>query len=485
MHAGLRAWLAGLGLAATGCAAGAVPHAPATMPGPAPAATAGPAPVISAAPAPTRDEPPSTAASTRSAGPSDALLAAPPAATVAPPAAPEPAAVPPPASVPSLPSPPAGDAPAPATPAAPADLALERGRTALARGGAGAALPALREAVRLVPERLDARLSLAAALQASGDLEGAIDETRAIVRRDPDMGVARVQLGTALMARQDWPGARAELEEALRRQPDLVAAHLGLALVRYTQGDLTGAIASYRRVLDLEPAHADARYHLALALKLARREAEAARELGVAAEAGLPRAQYFLGAAYATAAGVPRDLVRAVAWWLRAAEGGVPQAEGALGQLRQAALGRTRHAPAERQAIQQAFRDYRDGIWSEFPELSRDGEDSVGAALLKAGRAEEALPVLLREAAALGEAAQRALEAVYERGVDGRVAPHDGRALAWIRAAAAEGQPGARVALARIYAGGLGVPRDVGRAVALLRATPHEEAQRLLRELAP
>jgi TPR repeat protein len=382
-----------------------------------------------------------------------------------------------------LPSPVASPPPAP-VPVVEPPSPLERGRALLARGEAGSALPVLREALRLEPDRLEARASLAQALYAVGDLDAALEEGRAVLRRDPDMAGARLPVAGALMARHDWAGARAELDEAVRRRPDLLQAHLSLGLVRYTQGDLEGAIASYRRVLELEPGHTDARLSLALALKLARREGEAARELTAAAEAGLPRAQYFLGSAYAQGGGVRRDLVRAIGWWMRAGDGGVAQAEEALAQLRQVALGRTRHALAERQAVEQAFRDYRAGLWSEFPELARGAaEDGVGVALLRRGRAVDALPVLIREAAALGEPAQRQLELLYERGVAGQLSPHDGRVLVWMRAAAAEGQPGPRLALARIYAQGLGVPRDVGRAATLLRSTPGEEAQRLLREL--
>ena len=51
------------------------------------------------------------------------------------------------------------------------------------------------------------------------------------------------------------------------------------------------------------------------------------------------------------------------------------------------------------------------------------------------------------------------------------------------RTAADEGQTRPRIALARFYAAGLGVPKDMARAIALLKATPHEEAQRLLQEL--
>ena len=93
--------------------------------------------------------------------------------------------------------------------------------------------------------------------------------------------------------------------------------------------------------------------------------------------------------------------------------------------------------------------------------------------------------VLLREAASLDDAAQEQLEVLYEHGLSGALTPYDPRILSWFQTAAAEGLTRARIALARVYGRGLGVPKDVPRAVALLRATPHEDARRLLQELAP
>src|SRR5947207_3049367 len=104
------------------------------------------------------------------------------------------------------------------------------------------------------------------------------------------------------------------------------AARYSLGVVRYAQGDVAGAIDAYRRVLAAEPQQLDARYSLALVLKLAQRDAEATPEFVAAAEAGHARAQYFAGTAYASGLGVARALAAAVAWWFRASEQGVSQA---------------------------------------------------------------------------------------------------------------------------------------------------------------
>jgi TPR repeat protein len=387
--------------------------------------------------------------------------------------------------------------PAPSTtgapaPSAPAAIAAERAQAALARGqgliGRGemaAAAEALREALALQPDLTVARAALGLALYAAGDVEGAVDELRAALRQDPAAAAPRSTLAAALIARQDWPAARAELDELIRRHPDGAQGYYSLGLVRYAQRDLGGAIEAYRRTLFLAPDHHDARYNLALVLKLAQRESEATPEFIAAAEAGVARAQYFAGTAYAAGLGVERNLPRAIAWWMRAAEQGVAPAEEALASLRQTALGRSRRSAAARQEAEQAFRDYRTALWSELDGVSREGDETAGAALLRLGRAADAVVVLIREAAALDEAAQQQLETLYEHGVPGALPAFDARILAWFQAAAADGLTRPRIALARVYGRGLGVPKDVPRAVALLRATPHEDARRLLQELTP
>jgi TPR repeat protein len=338
--------------------------------------------------------------------------------------------LPPTVAIPLAPPPPAAD---------PARI-LDLGRALLARGEMVAATVALREALRLKPGLAEARASLGLALYAMGDLDAAVEELRGLLRVRPDLAEARLTLAAALVARQDWPAARAELETALAASSDLLQAQYTLGVVRYAQGDLAGAIEAYRHVLAREPKAVDARYNLALILKLAHRAAEATPEFLAAAEAGLPRAQYFAGAAYATGVGVPRDLVAAIAWWTRAAEQGVAQAEEGLAQLRQSASGRARRSPADRQAVEQAFGEYRARLWNDYPDLARQGDEPLGAALLRQGRGREAVPVLIREAAALSEPAQRMLETLYDQGVEGQLPAHDARILAYLKSAAAEGR---------------------------------------------
>jgi Flp pilus assembly protein TadD len=368
-------------------------------------------------------------------------------ATSRPVAGPGTAASTPPITPPSTAAPPGPvAAPSPvavSSPPPPVDAAeakLEQARALLGRGDTTAAISVLREVLRLAPDSTQARAALGRALYALGDVDGAVEELRALLRAQPELSEPRLTLAATLVARQEWPAARVELDEALRRQPDLVQAYYTLGIVRYAQGDLPGAIDAYRRLLASEPGAHDARYNLALVLKLARRDAEAAPEFLAAAQAGLPRAEYFTGAAYAAGAGVERDLVAAITWWSRAARHGVAPADEALAQLRQAALGKSRRPPAERAAIELAFTEYRARIAQEYPDVPREGDEPVGAALLRQGRGNEAVGVLIREAAALSEPALRLLESIAEPGVEGQVPARDARIAAYLTTAAAEGR---------------------------------------------
>jgi TPR repeat protein len=386
------------------------------------------------------------------------------------------------ATAPPPATPPTGAAP----PAAPerGAVALAHGQAFLARGEMARAAIAFREALALQPELTAARTSLGLALYAVGDVEGAVEELRAAIARDPEAVAARSLLAAVRLSRHEGTTARSELEDVTRRHPDRADAFYSLGLARYADRDLAGAAEAYRAVVALQPNHHDARYNLALVLKLAGRETEATPAFLAAAEAGLGRAQYFAGVAHAEGLGVASSLPTAIAWWMRASERGVAPAEEALASLRQLALGRTRRPAAERRAAEQAFRDYRAGLWSEVRDVAREGDESAGLALVRQRRP-EAVVVLIREAAALDEAAQQQLEIIYEQGLSGALPPYDSRILAWFQTAATEGLTRPRIALAKVYGRGLGVPRDVPRAVALLRATPHEDARRLLQELVP
>lgn len=387
------------------------------------------------------------------------------------------------------PAPPASSEPEPLEPVGsdaephPAETHYVLGVARLNAGDLIGATEELREALRVQPDLVEARMSLGTALYQIGDLDGASEAYHAALRTQPDFVQAHVNLATIHIVKREWAPARNELQVALQLQPDLVRAHYALGVVRYGLGDRRGAIEAYREALQLKPDYADAHYNLGLLLKLANQEGEAAQEFYAAALAGMPKAQYFLGSAHASGRGVERDLIVAVQWWFRAAEQHEPQAMEALSQLRQSIFTKNKRPSGERDAIIQAFAEFRNELWKEYPEFDRQASDCVGAALIQQDRLREALPVLLQEGMALSEPAQAVLETLYERGLEGKLAPYDERIRTFFKMTAEEGVPRARLVMARVYARGLGVQQDVKKAKALLKGDSSDEAKALLREM--
>ena len=365
-----------------------------------------------------------------------------------------------------------------------AHLHYSQGVGLLSSGDLLGARTELREALRLQPDLVQARFSLGTALYLSGDVDSAIEAYRTVIRQQPDLAHAHLHLGTALMVTHAWSEAQSVLKTAVSLQPDSVPAHYNLGIVRERLGDRSGAIESYREALRLRPDHAEAQYHLGLALKHNKQDTEATKEFLAAAQAGVPQAQYYAGVAYASGAGADRNLATAIAWWFLAADQEVPEAQEALVQLRKMTLTTDKRSAGEARVVQDAFSAFRRSLWQQVSDLKgRAADESVGVALLRAGRTREAVPALLHEAAALSDEAQAQLETLYVNGVDGQLPPHNGRILEYFKSAAGEGLPYPRVILARIYARGLGVPQDTGKALGLLKGNPREDALALAKEL--
>jgi FOG: TPR repeat, SEL1 subfamily len=277
----------------------------------------------------------------------------------------------------------------------------------------------------------------------------------------------------------------AELQEAVRLDPTLVQAHYSMGTIHYTRGNVQSAIKAYQEALRLKPDFAEAHCRLGLVLKVAGREKEAAQELETAALAGLAKAQYFLGNAYRSGQGVEKSQVMAITWWARAFEQGLPEAAQALTQLRRLAVVKGNVQTKQSKAAAEAFKDYCDQLWLDFPDLDRDqATETVGTTLLKQGRTAEALPVLLREAYALNDVSHAALVQLYEQGLDGQLPPHGQWIMSYLESTAADGAIHSRTALARIYAKGLGLAPDLAKAKGYLKGLPRDDVKRILDEAA-
>ena len=352
------------------------------------------------------------------------------------------------------------------------------------RADAVMVLGELRSAVRVSPGSADDRLRLAQGLYRIGDLDAALDECRVALKLKSHNAKAYLQLGVTLMAKQDGHAAAIALMEAILLDPELTHAHYSLGSVQYSLGNLTAAIQSYRRALDLQPNFPDARYRLALILKLTNRHKEAAQFMEEAAIGGVPQAQYFMGNAYRNGQGVEKNLALAIRWWTNAVEFGQQRAAESLSQLRRQALSPDQ-SDRRRKDASEAFRQYRDELWTDYPDTERiDQTESLGIALLKDGQASNGVTALFAEAFALGETAHDELARLYETGLDTSLAQFDRRILACFGTTAADGFIPSKKALARIYGKGLGVTPDMQKAKAMLKGLSKQEIKSVLDEIA-
>jgi TPR repeat protein len=372
----------------------------------------------------------------------------------------------PPASEEATPSEPPGVSEA----AAPPDRLAEIGR--------------LRDLLHSEVDATEPRLQLAGLLYQIGDSDAAIDEYRTLLRFHPDTASGHLGLGIALMAKQDWRTALGELQEAAKLDPNLVQAHFSMGTIHYTRGSPLAAAKAYREALRLKPDFAEAHYRLGLVLKMARQDKEAVQEFEAAALSGIAKAQHFLGNAYKSGQGVTKSQVMAITWWSRAFEQGLPEAAQALAQLRRLAAARQATPTKQAKAAAEAFQEFCNQLWLDFPDLEREHpDDTVGVMLLKHGRTDEALPVLLREAYALNERSHAELVNLYEHGLDGQLPKHGAWILMYLESTAADGARPSRAALARIYGLGLGVNQDMTKAKTYLKGLPKDEAKALLDDI--
>jgi len=344
-------------------------------------------------------------------------------------------------------------------------------------------LSELRGRVRTFPASAEDRLKLAQGLYRVGDLDAALDECRVALKLQPNNARALLQLGIILMAKQDGRAAATALMEAILLDPELTHAHYSLGNVQYSLGNIKAAIQSYRRAIELQPHFPDARYRLALLLKLTNRDQEAAQFMEEAAIGGVPQAQFFSGNAYRSGQGVAKNLGRAIFWWAKAVEFGHQPAAETLAKLRRQALSADQTDRRRNDALE-GFRTYRALLREEFPDYNRpDEQETLGATLLKNNRPDDAVTALLQESYALSDVALNELATLYEAGWQQHLAPFDKKMLVCIETTAAEGFAPAKKALARIYGIGLGMAPDRAKAKAALKGLPRQEAKALMDEL--
>ncbi len=174
-----------------------------------------------------------------------------------------------------------------------------------------------------------------------------------------------------------------------------------------------------------------------------------------AAGNGDARSMFSLGSLYMRGTGVPQDTAKAYAWFLRAAEEGLPQAQYNVAFMLEQGNGVERDPGA-------AIEWYRKAAEASLPQAQ-----AAYASRLWDGRGTEANPELaarfFKDAARQGHPeAQNSYATMLENGIG--VPPDPGQAALWYERAALQGVRDAQASLARLYREGRGVTADGTRA---------------------
>jgi tetratricopeptide (TPR) repeat protein len=109
----------------------------------------------------------------------------------------------------------------------------------------------------------------------SGDAKRAADVFSRLIARSGDSAALYVLLGDANAQQGDFDGALAQFEHALRLDPRATGAHFSSGVVELRRGHLPEAEQHFRAELAAHPSDNRARYHLAYALSLQQKRAEA------------------------------------------------------------------------------------------------------------------------------------------------------------------------------------------------------------------
>jgi len=199
------------------------------------------------------------------------------------------------------------------------------------------------------------------------------------------------QLAWLDLVRLDPAGAEKRLEEAARRHPDHAPYRFGLGQVLAARGDVERAAGHYLAALDLQPAHPHARAQLvpvARELMQRGRFGPAARVLGRAA------------------ALEPRSVTLREAWSVALEQAG--DLPGAAAAVREVLALQPEHPMARVQLGRLLLQSGdSEGALRELEPLAASGGPEVdalrGVACLRLGRAEQALPLLVRASRTLKE----------------------------------------------------------------------------------
>jgi tetratricopeptide (TPR) repeat protein len=145
------------------------------------------------------------------------------------------------------------------------------------------AIPALRKAITMQPDAMNAHYEMGLALFETGDLKTAAGHFEIVVQRMPKFADARFSLGSVYARIDRVPEALRELRAALDLEPHHYRANLLTGRILDLQGKSGEALPFLEGAVEANAASAEARTFLADAYERLGRTADAARERAKAA----------------------------------------------------------------------------------------------------------------------------------------------------------------------------------------------------------
>ena len=153
------------------------------------------------------------------------------------------------------------------------------GKGYLESGDATNAASTYAEAVKLVPEDVDARLNLANAMLLAGDSQGTIEQAKQALSLDHNNAAAFYLLGCAYLRLNQAEPAIQAFQSSQKINPAVTALNFQLGLAFERAGHSEDAIREFETLLQFDPGHLSAHYRLGQLYQRAGRAADAAQEL--------------------------------------------------------------------------------------------------------------------------------------------------------------------------------------------------------------
>ena len=155
------------------------------------------------------------------------------------------------------------------------DLLYLLGLVAVQRGAFDAAVSHLFAAVRLSPETVPYRFTLAQALFAAGHPHEALEHYGEVVRRDPSLPDAYNNIGSIRQSLNEPEKAQEYYDKALQVDPSFMPAYINSGVLKRSLGQTDEALALFDKAIALCPDEPDGYAQKALTLRETGRFAEA------------------------------------------------------------------------------------------------------------------------------------------------------------------------------------------------------------------